>query len=494
MKMKFLLAAGTALIADIAFGQNDKAVIVNRPVSSAVMKPAIAFKRFELSDAKKDGKQLQATDKVKTVSGKEITVADYLARVNEMEQEIGKRGYSLRNYELNASSLKYKPVNLATTDIERQNLQINSGKKAPLNKQQRMNFLFSKKKPAATAGAASTPATTNAKLANQLSNTNRINTDNIPTIKREEKKIEEEVSIKDLLKPLTDRIQDAIGADGAKFNLANASLKVSSYAVRPLGGDIENGMKTTNSEYKVAVNFNANISGSFGLPFSITIPMATMNGEFTARANASQRHERKVVVNLMGRSFFNKTSAISGDTFSENDEEELQLSELLANRAFSSLSFMDWLPSMGINTNFSMGGSVGCSYDVDMDRNGVSAFIGPTYGTTMRVSASYGYQDVIEGGIEGVVTLVKGGLGFGGSAGLEKQEGVWRLKNLSSVEATLEALKGEVNLFVRYPDLSNWSCWGPCITKKTFPLFETPTAFRLNGTLLESDKGYNLNW
>lgn len=492
MKIKLLLAAGTMLIAELALAQNDKAVIVNRPVSNLAAKPAIAFKRFELSDAKKDGKQLQATDKVKTVTGKEITVQDYLSRINALEQEIGKRGYTLRNYDLTASSLKYKPVNLGNTEIERQNLQINAGKKAPLNKQQRMNLLFRKKKTATTATSNSASAGNKAKLAGPVTGNSKINTENLG-VKREEKRIEEEVSVKDLLKPLTDRIQESIGADGAKFNLTNASLKVSSYAMRPFG-DVENGIQATNSEYKVAVNFNASITGSFGLPFSITIPMATMNGEFTARANASQRHERKVVVNLMGRSFFNKTGAITGDDFSENDEEELQLSELLANRAFSSGSFMDWLPSMGINTSFSMGGSVGCSYEVEMDRNGVSAFIGPTYGTTLRVSASFGYQDVIEGGIEGIVTLVKGGIGFGGSAGLEKQEGVWRLKNISSVEASLEALKGEVNLFVRYPDLTNWSCWGPCIAKKTFPVFETPTAFRLNGTLLESDKGFNLNW
>lgn len=487
MKTKFLLLPVAMLLAQLSIAQNDKPVIVNRAPGSVALKTPLAFKRFELADAKKDGKNLRATDKIKTASGKEITVEDYQSRVNEVEQEISKRGYTLRNYEPGASSLKYKPVKLANTDIDRLNLQINSGRKAPLSQQQRMNFLFKKK---ATPTASGTAKTINTPVTVQ----SKINTDQLSALKKVEKKIEEEVSIVELLKPLTDRIQESIGADGAKFNLANASLKVTSHAIRPLGSDIENNMTSTLSEYRVAVNFNANISGSFGLPFNITIPMATMKGEFTARANTGQRHERKVVVNLMGRSFFNKTGAISGDSFSEEDEEELQLSELLANRSFSSISFMDWLPSMGINTSFTMGGSVGCSYHVEMDRNGVSAFIGPTYGTTVRVSASYGYRDVIEGGIEGIVTLLKGGIGFGGSAGLEKQEGVWRLKNLSSVEATLEALKGEINLFVRYPDLSNWSCWGPCITKKTFPLFETPTAFRLTGTLLESDKGVNLNW
>ncbi|MBP7556416.1 MAG: hypothetical protein KA821_09135 [Chitinophagaceae bacterium] len=489
MKTKLLLLPVAMLLAQLSIAQNDKPVIVNRAPGNAALKTPLAFKRFELADAKKDGKALKATDKIKTATGKEITVEDYLSRVNEVEQEISKRGYTLRNFEPGSSSLKYKPVKLVDTDIERLNVQINSGRKAPLSQQQRTNLLF-KKKTTTNASASGTTKALNPAVTGQ----SKVNTGQLSALKKVEKKIEEEVSITELLKPLTDRIQESIGADGAKFNLANASLKVTSHAIRPLGADIENNMTSTLSEYRVAVNFNANVSGSFGLPFNITIPMATMKGEFTARANAGQRHERKVVVNLMGRSFFNKTGAISGDSFSEEDEEELQLSELLANRSFSSISFMDWLPSMGINTSFTMGGSVGCSYHVEMDRNGVSAFIGPTYGTTVRVSASYGYRDVIEGGIEGIVTLLKGGIGFGGSAGLEKQEGVWRLKNLSSVEATLEALKGEINLFVRYPDLSNWNCWGPCITKKTFPLFETPTAFRLTGTLLESDKGVNLDW
>lgn len=489
MKKVFLLAGTSFLLANSSMAQN-RIVIENRQPVNFSGKTPVAFKRFDLAEAKVNGQQMKPTDKIKTISGKEITVEEYLARVNKIEQEINKRGYSLRKYEIGKTSLKFKPVNISNTEILRRNQLINTGVKAPLGRQQRINMLFPQKKTTATSSATAINKTANTGLITQKKPVSNVNLE----IKREEKRIEEEYSIAQLLKPLTDRIQESMGNDGAKFNLANASLKVSSYAVKPLGGNVENGMGTTSSEYKVAVNFNANVSGSFGLPFTITIPMATMNGEFTARANNSQAHERKVVVNLMGRSFFNKTTNISSATFSESDEEELQLSEIMPTRTFSSLNFMDWLPSIGINTTFSLGGSVGCSYDVQMDRNGVSAHIGPTYGTTLRVAASYGMEDVLEGGIEGIITLVKGGLGFGGTAGLAREEGVWRLKNISSVEATLEALKGEINLFVRYPDLSNWSCFAPCTKKETIPIYETPTAFRLNGTLLESDKGFNLDW
>ncbi len=37
---------------------------------------------------------------------------------------------------------------------------------------------------------------------------------------------------------------------------------------------------TTASEYKVAVNFGAFRQFSLGLPINVTIPLATMNGEF----------------------------------------------------------------------------------------------------------------------------------------------------------------------------------------------------------------------
>lgn len=490
---KTILLATTVCISTLALAQNNRAVIVNRTPAAFTPRPGIPFRKIEMAEARNNGQPMKPTDKIKTISGKEITLEDYLTRVNKIEQEISKKGYTLRNYELPATSLKFKPVLMADAEIQRTNLQINSGKKAPLGKQQRFNFLLDRKKKSTTPKAGSSSQKSAAGNA-VLNNPNRVKIGNNIELKKQEKTIVADHSIKELLKPLTDRIQESITNEGATLNIPAASLKVTSFAQKPFIGELEDGINGTESEYKVAVNFNANITGSYGLPFSITIPMATMTGEFTARANSTKQHERKVVVNLMGRSFFNKTTAISSETYSENDEDELQLTELLATKAFSSMSFMDWIPSVGINTSFNLGGSVGCAYQVDLDRNGVTAFIGPTYGTTLRVAASFGLEDVLEGGIEGIVTLVKGGLGFGGTAGLAKEEGVWRLQNLSTVEATLEALKGEINLFVRYPDMSNWSCWGPCIKKQTLPLYETPTAFRLNGTLLEEDKGVNLNW
>lgn len=93
MKTKFLLLPVAMLLAQLSIAQNDKPVIVNRAPGSVALKTPLAFKRFELADAKKDGKNLKATDKIKTASGKEITVEDYLSRVNEVEQEISKRGY-----------------------------------------------------------------------------------------------------------------------------------------------------------------------------------------------------------------------------------------------------------------------------------------------------------------------------------------------------------------------------------------------------------------
>jgi hypothetical protein len=196
----------------------------------------------------------------------------------------------------------------------------------------------------------------------------------------------------------------------------------------------------------------------------------------------------------MGKSLFNKTSIVNTSTFSETDQQELTLNEILSSPAMNTANVIDNIPSLGFNTQFSSSGSVGCRYRVDMDKNHVSATIGPTYSVNLRLAASFGYRDVLEGGIEGIITLLRGGLEFGGYAGIAQVNGKWRALNTTYVESTLEALKGEVNFFVRYPDLSNWSCFGPCIKKETISIFKTPVAFKLTGRLLEQDNGKDLNW
>jgi hypothetical protein len=262
-----------------------------------------------------------------------------------------------------------------------------------------------------------------------------------------------------------------------------------------LGGNVDSDLfGTTDSEYKVAVNFGATMKVSAGLPINITIPLATMNGEFIAPSKSNKKLSRRVVVNLLGRSLFNRTSVVNGNTLEEEEQEELDIAELINSPAMSTTSFIDGLPSVGFNTDISTMGAVGCMYKADMTRTNVDAYIGPTYSARLRVAASYGVEDVLEGGIEGIVTLLTGGVGFGGNAGLDYEDNKWKLVNTAYVETTLEALKGEVNFFVRYPDITNWCGFVPCIKKETFPIFKTPTSFKLRGTLLEEDKSKNINW
>ena len=134
MKKVFLLAGTSFLLANSSMAQN-RIVIENRQPVSFSGKTPVAFKRFDLAEAKVNGQQMKPTDKIKTISGKEITVEEYLARVNKIEQEISKRGYSLRKYEIGKTSLKFKPVNISNTEILRKNQLINTGVKAPLGRQ-----------------------------------------------------------------------------------------------------------------------------------------------------------------------------------------------------------------------------------------------------------------------------------------------------------------------------------------------------------------------
>ena len=493
-RITFLLLAQATALALAA--QTSSYQFTSRTATNNLTRQGITFTRFTLSDAKTtDGRNLKGTDRVKTVSGKEMTVDEYLAQVNELEQVMTRKGMTLRNFKPAVTDLRYRPALINESKMQLDNSRINTGIRPVLTLQARETQLFAPTtqttttvQPQTSTGSTTLQSPTSTQLVRTSPITTAVN------LKRTAEKIEKVYAIDSLLKPLTNLIQGSLSADGAKVNFSTAALTITTNAIPPADGNIAQSMGTTQSEYKVALNFGASITGSFGLPISLTIPMATMNGEFVARANNEAKHSRRVVVNLMGKSLFNKTSVINTATFSETDQQELTLNEIMGTPAMNTLNFMDYLPSIGFNTQFSNSGSVGCRYRVTMDRNNVTATIGPTYAVTLRLAAAYGFRDVLEGGIEGIVTLLRGGLEFGGTAGIARTNGAWRAVNTTFVESTLEALQGEVNFFVRYPDMTNWSCFGPCIKKETISIFKTPVAFRLTGRLLEQDNGKNLNW
>ena len=481
-----LCIAGTT-----SFGQT-KILVSKKNLPVVTPKPALSLKAFTLADIKNSGdKKFTERDLIKTISGISITVAEYLIRVNRIEGEINKKGYTLRNLMVTPSNLIYKPIVLDQQKISSLNMDINRNVKPLPFSQADNNKLFIQ--------------TSNTSAIKTISSISKINPDIIANLKSRlvskiigPQSIDQNYSIDSLLKPLTDKINDALNIENGNFKLNAASLDVKSYAEPPDGSTIgvsdPDLLSGTNSEYKVAVNFGANMNGSFGLPISIAIPVATMNAEFISPSNSTKKLSRRVVVNLLGKSLFNKTSTVTTNTLNEQDEQELDLSELISSVALNTVNFMDWIPSIGFNTDLSTSGAVGCMYSANMTRNSVEAYVGPTYSVRLRVAASYGLEDVAEGGIEGIITLLKGGLGFGGNAGLSYDGSKWTLINKANVVSTLEALSGEVDFFVRYPDLTNWSCFGPCIAKATLPIYKTPVAFTLKGTLLEEDKGKTLNW
>jgi hypothetical protein len=490
MKKEIIVLLLIVLYTGIAsFGQT-KILVSKKSLPAITPKQALSLKTFTLADVKNTGdKKFAETDLIKTISGQSITVAEYLRRVNKIEEEINKKGFTLRNLSVGPTNLIYKPVVLDQAKITSLNIDINKNVKPLPVQQADNNKLFIQ--------------TSNTSSLKTIS-TVKINPDLFASLKSRlvskligPETIDQIYSIDSLLKPLSDKINAALTNGDANFKFADASLDVKSYAEPPDGSSFSVSpdlLSGTNSEYKVAVNFGANMSGSFGLPISLAIPVATMNGEFISPSNSTKKLSRKVIVNLLGKSLFNKTSTVNTNTLNENDEQELDISELISSVPLNTVNFMDWIPSIGFNTDLSTSGAVGCMYQANMTRNGVDAYIGPTYSVRLRVAASYGIEDVAEGGIEGIITLLKGGLGFGGNAGLSYDGSKWTLANTANVVSTLEALSGEVDFFVRYPDLTNWSCLGPCIAKATIPIYKTPTAFTLKGTVLEEDKGKTLNW
>jgi|GEM_PF-1048745 len=466
-------------------------VIPRKPVA-VVPKKALAAKPFTLAEASAaSGKALKPTDAVKTISGKTITMEEYLRRVNKIEESMTEKGATLRSFKPTSGNLVRKPVVLEEAKINTINVEINKNVKPLLNLQSANSKVFLHKSSAGSLSRASQLIVKNPQLSQKLK-------DELNAKKLNPETIEKTYDVDRLLKPLADKINAELDNDDAQFSLTAASLVVRSHAAPPasLGNSTNTDLfSTTASEYKVAVNFGASMKLSIGLPINVTIPLATMNGEFISPANTSKKLSRKVVVNLLGRSLFNRTAVVNSNELEEEFTEELDIAELVSSPAMSTSGFLDGLPSVGFNTDISTMGAVGCTYKADMTRSNVDAYIGPTYSARIRIAASFGLEDVLEGGIEGIVTLLTGAVGFGGNAGLDYVDNKWKLVNNAYVESTLEALKGEVNLFVKYPDMLNWSCgFAPCIKTDRFSLFKTPVAFKLRGTLLEDDNSKTLTW
>ena len=470
-----------------------KGTVVKRSLTPLSAKTKIIFKPVTLSDAKSsDGKIFSLTDIVKTISDKSITVDEYLKRINKIEAEMNQKGYSLRKFKLSENNLLTKPLILDNARLIAANNKLNLKLAPPplftTSANGNVTFKIASVKPAGFTSVSNLISTKADILRNAI----------VKILARKADSVEQVISITELLKPLADTIKASFTSDDASFSFAAADLVVKSVAHPPalkaVNATAQDAINDNNSEYKVSVSFGANAKVSAGLPITINLPLATMNGEFISPSNTTKKLSRRVVVNLLGRSLFNKTSVVNTNTLDEEDSEELDISELMRSVPLSTNDFADYIPTLGFNTDVSTSGAVGCMYSAHMTRSSVDAYIGPTYSVRLRVAASYGLEDIAEGGIEGIITLLKGGLGFGGKASLDFDGSKWRIENTSQIVGTLEALKGEVNFFIRYPDLFNWSCFGPCIVKQTIPIFKTPTAFTLKGTLYQDDKSKILNW
>lgn len=463
--------------------------IIQRKPAVVTPKKSLPVKPYTLEEAvAASGKPLKSSDLVKTVSGKSITLQEYLRRLNSVEEEMAVKGYTLRDFKSTPANLLRKPLVVEENRINAVNTEMNRNVKPMSNLPSNTQKIFIHK--GAIASQRLAGLTVGNKAAIQKLQ------EALAASKPKSETIEKVYDIRGYLKPLVDKIGAEMDNDDASLKLENASLKVRSFvdppaAIAAVNADIFN---NTDSEYKVAVTFGASMDVSVGLPVNINIPLATMNGEFVAPAKTAKKLTRKVVVNLMGRSLFNRTAVVNEEALYEEKHEELDIAELIGAPAMAAASFLDWIPTVGFNANIYTSGTVGCMYKVDMSRVNVDAYIGPTYGTRLRVEASFGLGDILEGGVEGIVTLVTGGLGFGGNAGLDYADNKWKLVNKAYIESSLEVLKGEVNFFVRYPDLKNWSCGAPCIRTDRYSIFKTPAALRLRGTLLEEDNTKTLSW
>jgi hypothetical protein len=448
-----------------------------------ISKTPLALNRFTISEIQGYAKtNLNASSKVKTISGKEIGLDEYLKRVNEIERKFNARGVSLRNYSLKNAVNEKIIVNNSSAKVEALNQKTSKGNQIEAKQFSKM-VQYHK--------------TNSIKSLSQLVKTNPLIFSH--SFKFSPKTIEQNFDLQELLQNYTNQIrQHAGGGDNdVELNIANAYLRVISTidTVGAVGTNLEN----TNTSFKVDASFNANMGVTLFGFIPLDLNLASMTGEFVANTKTNVKNKRRVVVNILGRSIFNRTSQINTEDFEEEGQNDLNISELtdFPTDITDYIPFEDFIP---FHLSLSTVGSVGSQYSVNLSKTHVDANVGPTYALDLRVAGSYGIEDVLEGGIEGIITLARGGLGFGGNAGLSqsKLDNKWKLINKAYVNASLDVLQGEINLFTRYPDLTNWSCSVgfipvPCIKKDTYTIYKTPVAFKLTGMLKEIDKSESIN-
>lgn len=482
---KLLMFTYVGLVSFSSYSQEKAIAFGSKKMLPARSFKAIPINSFKIEDIKtSDGGKIDANTKTKTISGKEITVGEYLKRINIVESKLNAKGNSLRSFSL-ANNVDMRKVSIneeskivATNKI---NAPDNSKVLTFAQLSTEIKYHAFKKQPS-------------------LSGITKIGvSDKIKAISKQlsAKTIEQKVDVKTILKSFIDKIADNQNASEfkSKLNLFASEVKVTSVFIPPTDNSLNLG--TTNSRFTVNTSFNANLNVAlYGIP--IEINLIDLQGEFEANAKTEVKNKRRVIVNYVGRSIINKTNTINTDELNEKFQNSLNISEL-SNFPTDLSDFIPFNEFIPFNVSFSNLGSIGAQYDIDMSKTHVDATVGPTYAMDLRVAASYGLDDVLEGGIEGIITLARGSLGFGGNAGIDLEtNNSCKLINKIKITAGLSVLQGEVNLFIRYPDLSNWSCGVgfipvPCIKKDTYPLYKTPVAFKVNGTLLEDDKSVSLN-
>jgi hypothetical protein len=225
------IIAGLAVVciaSTAAQGQLKKEVqILQRKPAAPVAKKALPLKPFTVTEiSATSGKTVKSTDMVKTLSGKSITVEEYLRRVNKIEEGLAAKGATLRNLKPTNTILNRKPVILEENKINTINSEINKNLKPLLNLQASTNKVLMHKMPKPNAFRASQIVSKNQALLNKV----------IEDFKKKQPKtetIEQTYDIDRLLKPLSDKINESLDEDDAQLTMAAASLVVRSHAVPP---------------------------------------------------------------------------------------------------------------------------------------------------------------------------------------------------------------------------------------------------------------------
>lgn len=480
-----LMFACLGLFSLSSYSQEKAITFGSKKILPARSFKAITTNIFRLQDIKtSDGRKIDANTKTKTISGKEITVGEYLKKINNVEAKLNAKGSSLRSFSL-ANNVDMRKVSINQASKINAANKINAPENAKLltfpQLSAEIKYHAFKKQPS-------------------LSGLPKIGvSDKLKGILRQltAKTIEQKQDVTPILKSFTDQIANSQNASQykAKLNFGTSQVKITSVFIPPADNSFNLG--TTDSKFTVNTSFNADlIVDLYGIP--VEVNLMDLQGEFEANAKNGVKNKRRVIVNYVGRSIINKTDIVNTDEFNEEFQNSLNISEL-SNFPTDINDFIPFNQFITFNVSFSNLGSIGAQYDVDMSKTHVDATVGPTYAMDLRVAASFGLDDVLEGGIEGIITLARGSLGFGGNAGIDLEaNNSCKLINKMKITAGLSVLQGEVNLFTRYPDPLNWSCnFGPlpamCIKKDIYPLYKTPVAFRVNRTLVENDMSVKLN-